>query len=229
MILAFNEEETIEKVLKQWDIDKLVLISKNPWHGEVMGRDKTREIAEKYAEVVELDWKSETDQRNWGLARLYDYDYVLIVDADELYTQEDICAIISVLEDGAEDPLGNKTRYLAYRAGEVKTYWKTTDYILDPKDTHKPVIAVDPKRVLFKEFRIPDIGEQRIIDVTMHHLSYCKSDSKILEKINTFEHFNQIRKDWYNEVWLKWTPEMEDIRPYGKEKSKAIREPIPEM
>lgn len=231
LTLAYNEEETIAAVLKNWIgiADRhLVLLSEKPWHGIPERPDTTEDICHQYgAEVIKMSWQSETEQRNWGLAYLYNYDYVLIVDADELWTYEDQQKIYRVLSEGCENEVGSVEKEACYRCSKVKTYWKNTDYILDPPDTHQPIIAVNPKKILFQEFRIPNTDWQPLIDVTLHHLSYAKSDKKIFNKIHQFEHYNQIIPSWFETVWREWNEDMIDIRPYGIEKSKAIKEPLP--
>lgn len=221
--LAFNEEQTIGAVIKNWrDIaDKhLVIINRESWHGGYKQVDRTGEIAESLgAEVVYTDAKSEHEQRNEALELLREYDYVLIVDADELYLDKDRQKII--------DTLGTGEVTDAYRASRVLTYWKSTKYRLDPEDTHEPTIAVDPKRRKFVEHRNIDSGQAVPIGVCMHHLSYIKDDDRMLQKIQSYEHYDLIKENWYNDVWLSWHKDMDDIRPYGNMKSKAIYAAFP--
>jgi len=229
LTLSYNDEDLIGAVIKNWQgiVEKhLVLHSDKPWHGKEEKPDRTEEIVKSFphTEFIRLAWKNEAEQRNWGLARLYDFDYVLIVDSDEFYTRKDQKKILEKISDRSRF----YDNYDCYRIANVRTYFKTTDYILDPPDTHKPVVAVNPKKILFKEARIPNTDYQILIDATLHHLSYCRSDEKIKSKLEHFEHYNQIKKDWFEKVWLKWTPEMEDIRAYGHEKSKAKYSPLPE-
>jgi hypothetical protein len=202
----------------------LVLHSDKPWHGEEQPRDKTEEIVRKFgnSEFIRMNWRSEKDQRNWGLARLYDYDYVLIVDADELYTAEDRNKIYNSL--GKENRFEDNN--YCYRIPKVRTYYKSLNYVLDPPDTHEPIIAVNPKKILFTEARIPNTDYQIPIKATLHHLSYCKSDEKIKNKFQQFEHFNEVKENWYNEVWK--TDRKEDVRAYGVENSKVVFSPAPE-
>lgn len=219
MTIAYNEEETIGAVIKNWKglATHYVFLSTNPWHSNDES-DKTKQIAEDLgAIVVEGEWKGETEQRNWALKYLQDYDYVLIVDADELYTEEDKKKILDSLD--GED---------CYRAKRTMTYWKTTDYTITPPDRHQPCIAINPKTMDFREVRIPNTGWQPVIDVTMHHLSYCKSDEKIKNKVQQFEHYDIIKPNWYEEKWEKWELETEDIHPYNRDNHKAIYKPLPE-
>lgn len=230
LTLAYNEEDTINAVMKNWDgkVDKhLVLHSAKPWCGDPLPKDNTKEIVEhyKHAEFIQMNWKSEAKQRNWGLAYLYDYDYVLIVDADELYTEDDIKIIL----DRLENPKPEDEYKFVYRIKTVKTYFKTLDYRLDPVDTHLPIIAVDPKNILFREHRFSEFPFQAIIPVTMHHLSYARGDEKMKTKFKHFSHADDVKENWYDNVYKQWEPGSDMIvRAYGHEKSIAIKDPAPD-
>jgi hypothetical protein len=232
LTVAYKEEEYIEKCVRQWKglVDKhLVLVSTHPWNGVNLGFDKTAEIArENGAEVIERYWETEAMQRDWGLAILRYYDYVLIVDPDEFYTLEDRKQIIKSLG------MGEYTD--AYRVEKMITYWKNTDYIFDPIDKHKPVVAVNPKTVRFYEHRqtqphdnsYPFQQFMPTIKATCHHFSWVHSDEKVQEKIQSYSHTDAIPFGWYEDVWEKWTPDSNlIIRPYG-EKSVAKYSPAPQ-
>lgn len=227
--IAYNEEEYIGACIEQFKpfgLHHLVLLSSKSWNGTPVEPDKTKSIAiDKGAEVIVQHWLTEHEQRNFGLARLYDYDYVLIVDADELYEKSDIEVILKDLEK--KEP--------CYRADKMITYWKNSDYIFEPADGHKPIIAVNPKKVKFYEHRQPMPVEikmlqdyQPVVGIKIHHFSWAKKDEKIKEKISSFSHADIIRPYWYEDIWQKWTPEMTNIRAYGIEVSKAVYNPAPQ-
>lgn len=230
-IIAYNEEQYIGACIKQWKdlVDKIVvLVSAKPWYGSPSEADRTLFIARDLgAEVVVRHWDTEAEQRNWGVARLYDYDYVIICDPDEFYTLEDRKKIIETLKKGKEN---------CYRAKEIITYWKTPEYIFNPPDKHKPLIALNPKEIGFYEHRQPMPKDRKVyedwqpvIPVKIHHFSWVRSDKKVKAKIENFSHYDQISLDWFENVWLKWDNDktMEDIRPYGVEKSGAIKKSAP--
>lgn len=227
LTIAYNEEEWIGKCVEQFKpfgLKHLVLLSTFPWNGvPTVPVDRTESIVkEKGADLIVQFWPSEAEQRNAGLSLLYDYDYVLIVDADEFYDEDSIESMLVTL---------SKSKEPCYRIKEMVTYWKTPEYVLSPADKHQPIIAVNPKRVKFKETRQPMdalTGKfqdwQPVMEVTMHHHSWDKSDSKIQEKIQSYSHANIIPPNWYDEVWLKWEPGSDMVvHPYGREKSKAIK------
>lgn len=229
LTITYREGDLLESVILNWQglVDKhLILEAKEPWQGPSLPWDNTVDICKKY-EHVEYNtfhrFRDEAEQRNWGLGRLYDYDYVLIVDADELFTEADQRKILN--------SLGKDSRFFdnmnAYRAESVKTYFKTPDYILSPPDTHEPIIAVNPKKMLFDENRSGNQGYAIPLSVTMHHASYLRSDERIITKLKQFMHYDQVKESWYEDVWSKWNPEMEDVRAYGKEKSGTVEDRMP--
>ena len=229
--IAYNEAEWIRACVEQFRplaARHVVLVSATPWFGSAVRDDGTAEIARQAgAEVYVQAWRTESEQRNWGLARLYDSDYVLIADADELYTRSGVGRLSAYLEQMREP---------CFRASEMRTYWKTTDYVCDPLEAwDAPVIAVDPKRVKFcMQRQVQPIAENRrlkppALPVTLHHMSWVKSDEKILEKIRTFSHAEHIRPGWYENVWQRWTPELDDIAPYGFDRMRAIYNPCPPL
>lgn len=233
--VAYNEKRNIKACIRQFKpfgFKHAVLVSSVPWFGSPAEYDGTAEIAQDAgAETVIGYWESEAAQRNYGLAMLRDCDMVLIVDADEFYTPEDIQKII----DGTQHDWGEPI--IGLRPSSVATYWKTNDYILDPPDKNMPIVAVDPRTVQFKEYRMirkfkEDVWEstgQPKVGVVMHHLSWARSDSEVKAKIDGYSHQNLIPPFWMENVWGKWIPGCDMIvRPYGIEKSVAVHAPLPE-
>lgn len=224
--IAYNEADFIRQCVTQWrPYHHVVLLSTKPWNGVPQPYDDTGSLAKAAgAEVITRYWENEATQRNWGLAYLYAYDYVLIVDPDEFYTKAD-----------REKIVNNLSGDHAYRLERMVTYWKTHDFVFNPPDSHKPIIAVDPKRVRFFEHRsigkatdaVPEFFAP-LIPVTCHHFSWVRSDRKVAEKIATYSHADIIPPLWYDEVWKVWNPESGLlVRPYGKEQSRAVYHPAP--
>jgi len=238
--VAFNEEEYITACINNWKgvVDKhLVLVSTKPWNGDCATDTTFFKSRNAGAETIAGAWKTEAEQRTWGLARLYDYDYVIIVDADELYTKEDQKKIINRLDNPIDISYRSDIGIPAFRCKTFTTYWKNPDYILDPKDRHKPIIAVDPKQLYCHEHRqfmyinnsTGSLEYAPEIDINCHHMSWAKPDHKVAEKINSFSHCDDIRPNWFDEVWMKWSPGDETlIRPYGQEQYRAVYSPAPE-
>lgn len=222
--LCFNEDWIIRACIENWKgkvFKHVVFHSDKPWHGIDLPHDKTQSICEEYdhVEFIRMKWRSEHEQRNWALAYLADYDYVLFVDADELYTLEDQ---MKILENVGKEERFQDNNW-CYRVPEIVTFFKTPNYVLDPPDKHQPILAVNPKKILITEHRQPDTSFQIPLEgVKMYHATYLRPDDRLFAKLTQFEHYDQVKKNWFVEKWKNWTPEMEDVRSYGKEKSKAV-------
>jgi hypothetical protein len=65
--------------------------------------------------------------------------------------------------------------------------------------------------------------------VTLHHMSWVKSDEKVLEKIQTFSHAAHIRPGWNENVRRMWTQESDDIAPYSFDRMRAVYRPCPPL
>lgn len=233
--IAYNESEYIQAVVRNWTdipgVDKhLVLVSTKPWNGEAVEDDGTADLAREAGADVEVDfWESEADQRNHAIARLWDYDYIIIVDADELYTREAQDKLLELMNNPIDRSYRTDKYVPAFRIRRMITYWKNSDYVLDPPDRHKPVIAIDPKQLYCHEHRMFGVDYAPLIDDACHHMSWAKSDAKIKEKIQSFSHADSIREGWYENVWGKWEPgDSTQVRAYGQEPSIATYRPAPQ-
>jgi hypothetical protein len=230
-IIAYNEEETIAATIKNW-LGKVhtitVFHSDKPWHGQDLPHDKTQPICEALGvKFIRLPWISEAEQRNWALAYHYEFDYVLIVDADELYTEEDQDTILRTLGNPPDDELHDNLN--CYRVPKVRSYFKGTDYVLDPPDTHKPLLAVNPKKVIIRRERIPSQDYEINVPVTLHHVSYLRNEKRFYHKLQQFEHHHMVNPRYFFDTFKPWKPGDETVvRAYGQEKSKAIFSPMPQ-
>lgn len=235
LTIAYNDEKNLAACVRNWAgvVDKhLVLVSAVPWHGTVYPRDKSFEIAKELgADAILGGWKSEAEQRNYGLDILMDYDYVLIVDSDEFFTKEDQQKILQHLR---EKPMV----IVGYPKATV-VYWKTPEYVLDPTDECIMPLVIDPKAVKFLKARglIYREGDgnpndyMAQIDATWHHFSYVRTDEQIQQKLTSYEHADEVKglEDWYENVWKKWEPGSDIfVRPRGREKSIAVYRPAPQ-
>lgn len=226
LTVAFNEERFIVPCIKQfefWGFNHLVLVSSKPWHGEYEA-DNTASIAREntYANVISGVWENQAEQFNAGLETFTNFDWVLIVDADEFYTRDDVKHLIVDMVNTDADVI---------RAPDMEVYWKTPDFRILPRQTDNPVVAVRP-HVRFTEKRSVDSINSTETDATLHHLSYVRTDEDMLKKIHSFEHSNEFDLDkWYNEKWLDWNNTAEknfDLHPVVPEQfKKALFNPAP--
>lgn len=215
LTIAYNEERFIKRCVRQFKgvADRhLVLISAIPWHGEALPLDQTETLAvDAGAEVVVGEWENEASQRNLGVQLLSDCDWILVVDADEYYEKDALAGLLTFLETAPED---------AYGIGKLYTYWKTPEYRIDPPESGGLIVAIRPW-VEFTDKRCIDAPWAFLPDsIVMHHHSYVRTDEEMKKKITTFEHQHEIMPSWYENVWLGWIPEMENIHPVNPESFK---------
>lgn len=219
MIVAYNEQDLIRGCLYGLtDLHNYVVVSK-PWLGEHKYFDNTSKIAEEMgAEVILKDFLSEKDERNFIMekAKADGYDYVFIIDVDEFYTREDIRKAIDFIENNPSE---------RYNVSSCIYFWKNENWEILPKYNniipacYRSDMSFTNNRNIKAEIKIfPN-------DITMYHFSYAGSDEHILSKLQHFSHAKEMRPEWFDEVWKKWTPEMEDIHPgYNKH---AFKKAIP--
>lgn len=216
--LAFNDEGTIAGTIKclQGKVDKhIVLISEKPYYGQDVEPDRTEEICEDLGvDIIKGYWELDHFQRNLGNKMCSDCDWVLGFDSDEMVTDEEFKHLKSFLETTDKKAVSVRP----------EVYWKTTDYILDPKPEYAPVIAMRPD-VRFTYIRNVD-AECDLWTGTMHHLSWC-APKDILKKVRHYAHADEFNADeWYKQHYENWKPGEPVIFPDSK--YQAIERHLPE-
>lgn len=227
--VAFNEESFIKPCIEQFDgfnFPHLVLVSSKPWRGGYQ-MDNTWALAKMHinnGEVIIGEWPDQAAQFNEGLQILQDegFDWALIVDADEFYTAEDIGRLVGQIRT---------TEYDAIYASYMNVYWKTMNYKLYPDQDDYPIIAIKTDK-RFREKRHVEstcTTTGSLKDITLYHMSYVRSDTDMLKKINSFEHSHEFDIDqWYNDTWLWWNPEALYLHPTVPNKfERALYSPAP--
>jgi hypothetical protein len=182
--------------------------------------------------IIEGDWLTEEAQRNACVNKANEdgMDYLMIHDADEFYFHDDFEKI--------KNFIFNQPSYDIYTCGWI-SFWKTFKYItvanLSNKMVGHPQIVINLKKgVKFERKRKPT-GSQiiNIPNIICYHASYVLTDNELKEKLKTWGHHNDFNIDiWYDNIWLKWTPEMLNLHPvYPTAWYKAIKytEKLPEV
>lgn len=143
------------------------------------------------------------------------------MDTDEYFTPEDWASF--------PEELGKIHMGTSNAVCELITYWKDFDHIFDPADSHKPTVAVRPKKVVFFDKRACTDKMEWKVPFKMHHLSWVRTDDEVKQKVQNYAHALDFDGEtWYNNIWKKWVPDMVGIRPYGVEKqTKAIPGSLP--
>lgn len=225
LTVAFNEREWIKGCIDQFDgrFYHLVLVGEKPWHGDYQP-DDTHAVALNHGASVERGyWKSEAEQRNCGMKLLDDFDWVIICDADERYDSANLIELEQILKWYYKNGITG-----TILPGTWDIYWKTADYVIEPRQPHEPPIAVS-KGTRFIKLRATDSVYQ-YADVHMHHFSYVRTDEDMLKKIETFDESpNFDVQKWYNNVWLRWAPPMYNLHPVVPEQFRqAVWRPAPQ-
>ena len=227
-------EESVSRIYPL--VDKILfLLSTRPWNGEPDNSllQKTyRTILDfndpdNKMEIVSKCWKTETEQRNFGLKYLekQDIDWTWLIDDDEMYNLDQAKAMLDKIKN-------EKETYYGYGVSWV-VYWKSKEHYIDVLETFPTFIYNKNAQTFFNENRmilVPNMKKYRSVpreELVCHHYSYIRSDEKMFRKINSFSHKDQIYAEWYDKVWLKWHPAMEDIHPTNPTAFKKAR-PISE-
>jgi hypothetical protein len=155
-------------------------------------------------EVTFGNWTSEAETRNAGMELLSDCDYVFTVDSDEIFS------------DAALTLLGSTCRTEKPRAllGGCHTYWKTTEWRIDPPEQIVAPVVVH-KDVRFERLRMFPGRHLVLPSYLFHHLSYVRTDEEMQAKLRNFGHASEVVPGWYERVWKGWdkNPKLEDLHP----------------
>lgn len=201
-------------------VDKILFsLNFNPWAGVA----NPSLLAESYSDILKLPdpdnkfeivtnyWENETDQRNAAKAYLekLGFDWYWLIDDDEMYNRDEIKYAISFIKSGPNDV----HTYLI----KQKMYWKSKDYVISE------ILAGLPVFIRCNNQAYHNMNRAIIVNgfwhtfpqdkIVMHHFSYVRSDEKIKRKISMFSHSNEIKHNWFDTVWMNWTPDMENISP----------------
>lgn len=247
MYCLYDDYEYLDISLESFkNIDKvLFLISDVPWNG---GKDQishtntinhVKNLCDKNSnyELITGHWTNEVDQRNYGLSKLAkeNYEYTFIVDNDEIYHDYHVESIKKFI-------LSN-TKYSAFHI-EWNTYWNKDYYVINPRENFNPLIVVKTSEFLFTGIRLGITSVKRAGSVILrtndndyngilipsniaicYHLSYARTDDFIKRKLETNSHASEFINSWYENVWKKWTPSMQNLHPVTPEQYKiAVKE-----
>lgn len=223
LTLSFNEKNLIFGCINQFkelNLRHMVLLSTVPWYGEWKFDNSATQYSFLADEVYLGEWKNEHEQFNFGIEvfQKEGYDWVLIVDADERYTKEDVKKIIKLL---------NTTEADAIRAPNMEVFWKDLNHVIRPHDSGSgPVIAVRTN-VRFTDKRTCDAKTFDYTDATLYHFSYVRDDKEMLKKIQSFSHAEEFDSSaWFNNVWILWTEDSINLHPTVPESfPRAIYDP----
>lgn len=223
---AFDEQRLIANCVEQFKpwFRHIVWCNEKSWEGGLTQDDSTAKIAHEHGATAILDgnWVRAHDQFNLGLREFElegGFDWIIICDADERWAPD---AVGQLVTDLANQP-DNVT---AVRSNQWEVYWKT-DYRIHPPQTDYPLVAVRPYEH-FQNIRQPS-GSIGWTTAKMHHFSYSRTNEDMWKKVQTFEAAREFQvKEWYDNVWMKWNPTMQNLHPVVPDQFKfAYYKPAP--
>lgn len=182
---------------------------------------------------AETPKEMETRCRNHILkiARDENNDFMLLQDADEFMKEED-CDFIR------RNYIPEMTS-AGYNCSAIRwiTFWKNWNYVIvnengdyfqKTEDFLKTAYPFGWKHFIMNLNTPIFFDDQQqfggikhsikswiLYDIFMYHSSWILTDEQVLQKIQTWGHSSEASREdwekWYQEKWLKWTPEMESI------------------
>lgn len=153
--------------------------------------------------------RTETAQRNWAMQMIQarGYEWVWIVDADEVYTEEGASNLWRWFEDaldGSHNLLGARARW--------HTYWRSLDWAVSPLEPFSPTVILrsscrfDKVRVMRMEdeARVANVPQKVCV---VHHFSWSRRPEEIRKKIDCGSEFGRsMVPGWFEEKFLGWEP-----------------------
>jgi len=224
-ILLFNQDRWILKNIEMIApfVDKIyVAWSEFPWSYNPQARDLFKNKSNPdilkqspYYNKIELItgvWNLDEDQRNVCLdaAKRDGMDYLLMIDADEFYSCDDLSKLI---EDIKFNPNYD------YYTTPWFTFWKDFNHVLVNENGHvingHPEVCVNLKHEnRFVRCRRPSGSHIKQLNSICGHASYVLTDEECWSKINTWGHAHQFDKEhWYKNKWLNWNENTLDLHP----------------
>jgi hypothetical protein len=210
-MVAMRDARFIHDVLMPFShIRKIVMVSTAPWgdrHDRVDNTDLLVALKAHNCEVHEGYWETEEEQRNEAMSYVNE-DYAWVVDTDEVYQPDQVDAAMSFVSK-------NHRGDVFYIAQNI--YWKTPRYKVEVDHWYAGV-AIVRKTVRFTDKRNFDSALCNVVRIPeataiCDHMSFVGDDEIMSEKLKYNGHRSEFRKDWFEEVWKKWTPGMTDIHP----------------
>lgn len=161
-------------------------------------------------------WNKQLEHVKAGLKfikhNLPDASHMLYIDSDEIYPANQLKKLLRLMYSWR---FFNRAIRIQYN-----TYFKTIYYRIMPR-SWPTAGALIPLRH-FTEFidarNVLTVNSVDRPDIIYEHFAYVrKSDERIREKIEAHRETEPVLGDWFNNVWMNWTPEMKNFHPTNPE------------
>ncbi len=226
-VIAFNVDTWINQMLENAapHVDKIfIAYPPRPWKYSQSARDKLKNptklssIKIKHlkceVEIIKGDWEYDEDTRNFLLerARSEEFDWMIIQDADEFYT-EDGWKILKKEMNRNDDTELLITPWI--------NFWKNPRFVLlnstlGIKSLNEgAAIRAKKAKSIFTFSRTSNAIRRKVINADCYHYGYVMDNEAMRTKIQTWAHAKQIRdiEIWYSLKWLNWTEESRFLHP----------------
>ena len=242
-VLAYNVSRTINVMLKNaaphvdriymayperaWAYNKKYRESKNPTQLDEIDTNLPCEL-----KIVKGEWQRDEETRNALLneARKDHFDWMIIQDADEFYTEISWERLVKRLKSTAATNADFiEVPYL--------TFWKSPSFVLEGHEeglkNGTTVFAINSKKKdLHFSYSRTTTGSRKIyIDEPCYHYSYVLDDNELKEKLASWTHSGDLisKTLWYNLKWKRWNPGTKMLHPGSPWLwRRAIRFPFPQ-
>jgi len=189
----------------------------------VEGNNKVKEILGRFCArnpkwvVFNQEFKTQAAAYNFlSKKALTDgYKNVLIFDSDEIWEAEHLKNLKTFIEKNPSHDVYN---------GHMHTYFKSLEWEIDPPQKMNPVLAIK-SHVQIKWVRCPDSNDYIQVPKHLacyHHPSHVRSDAVMQRKIEVCSERDKFA-DWFDRVWLKWTPDMKNFHPTMPQSFESVK------
>jgi hypothetical protein len=227
--LAYNVDKFIAPVIKNLEknVDKIfIAYSEFPfsYNKEARKNNKNptklsylKELALNSGceiEIITGIWDTEEAMRNSCLkrAREENFDWLLIQDVDEFYTDESWMEIKNIL---LEDKVTNHFTTTWFQ------FWKSPKYVIQYEDgsiknTNAGFAVRCKSDIIFERKRKCNYKNTVILDYPCFHYGYIWNDIEMNKKINTWSHANDFFTnpiEWFELKWKYWNLKTKNLNP----------------
>lgn len=191
-------EACLKSVVNHVDM-MVVAYSKNPSHGVGCNEkcpDDESEIIKicqnvlggKLIYISRDSFSNEGEHRNMRYAYSNGYDLILTIDADEVYKEDE-------LPNALNYAYTNKERY--YGINGYVNFWRSFDFAC--YDGFRPI--------RIENLNVSNQLQNLSCPLTVYHFSTCQSQYMMRYKYRVFGHATEVRPQWLDNIYYKWTPE----------------------
>lgn len=148
-------------------------------------------------DLFEGKYSFEGQHRNTVFEKYPNADVIVTVDADEIWDESTLQKCIEFVRNS------NHKRYVMW----FIHFWRSLGYYVTdemvPVRFHKPKATIDDFAYVPREYG------------TVYHFGYAREPKHIKYKLDIHGHKGEWRKEWYDEIFMKWPEdrEMKNLHP----------------